>query len=77
MLHDLDQNLHINGLFFLQNLKKLILGVFLGIIPKMRFFPKNPAPSVCYPEGKNMRSFKKNSISYFGENGLSTDLLTY
>ena len=37
---------------FLQNPKNPILGGFLGIIPKIRFFSlKNPAPSVFYPEG--------------------------
>ena len=39
-------NSQINGLIFLQNPKNPILGVFLSINPKMRFFPKNPAPSV-------------------------------
>ena len=52
MVHDLNpKNLHINGLIFLLNLKKNILGVYLGIIPKMRFFPKSPAPSSFYPYG--------------------------
>ena len=47
MLHELDRkNLHINELIFLQNQKIPILGVFLGIIPKLRFFPKNPTLSV-------------------------------
>ena len=47
MLHELDRkNLHINELIFLQNQKNPILGVFLGIIPKLRFFPKNPTLSV-------------------------------
>ena len=55
MVHDLNpKNLHINGnffffFFFLQNPKNPIFGVFWGIIPKMRLFPKNPAPSVFYP----------------------------
>ena len=50
MLHDLNpKNLHINEQFFLQNPKKPILGVFLGIIPKGRFFPKNLAQSVFCP----------------------------
>ena len=43
-MHDLDQiNLHINELFFLQNVKDPNFGVFLGIIHKLRFFPKNLA----------------------------------
>ena len=47
MLHELDRkNLHINELTFLQNQKNPILWVFLGIIPKLRFFPKNPILSV-------------------------------
>ena len=49
MLHDLDldhKNLHINELIFLQNPKNPIVGVFLGIVPKLRCFPQNPAPSV-------------------------------
>ena len=50
MVHDLNpKNLHNNGLFFLQNPKNPIFEAFLGIIPKMRFFPQNPAPSVFYP----------------------------
>ena len=32
--------------FFVQNPKNSIFGVFLGIIPKMRFFPETPTPSV-------------------------------
>ena len=48
MVHDLNpKNLHINGFFFfVQNPKNSIFGVFLGIIPKMRFFPETPTPSV-------------------------------
>ena len=48
MVHDLNpKNLHINGqFFFFENPKNPIFGVFLGIIPKMRFFPKNLALSV-------------------------------
>ena len=42
------KNWHINGLNFVQNPKNPILRVFLGIIPKMSFFSKNPAPSVFY-----------------------------
>ena len=57
MVHDLNttnlhinENLHINGLFFLQNPKNPIFGLFLGIIPKMRLFSKNLEP-VYYPYG--------------------------
>ena len=47
MLHELDQkNLNINQLIFLQNPKIPIFGVFLGIIPKLRFSPQNPALSI-------------------------------
>ena len=52
MVHDLNQkNLRISFLFFifLQIPKNPILGMFLGIIPKMRFFPKNRVPSIFYP----------------------------
>ena len=50
MVHDLNpKNLHINGLFFLQNPKNPIFGVISGIIPKIRLFPKNLVPSVFYP----------------------------
>ena len=43
MVYDLNsKNLHINGLF-LQIPKNPIFGVFWGIIPKRKFFPKNPA----------------------------------
>ena len=39
MVHDLNpKNLHINGHFFLQNLKNPIFSI-LGIISEMRFFP--------------------------------------
>ena len=53
MVHDLNpKNLSINRLFFfLQNLKNPIFGVYLGIIPKIRFFHKNLAPSNFYPLG--------------------------
>jgi len=43
------KNGHINGLNFVANPKNPIFGVFLGIIPKMRIFSKNPAPSVFHP----------------------------
>ena len=47
MLHYLGKkNLHVNELIFLQNPKNPIFGVFLGIIPKLRFSPKNLALSV-------------------------------
>ena len=50
MMYDLNpENLQTNGLFFLKNPKNPIFGVFLDIIAKMRFFPKNPVPSVFYP----------------------------
>ena len=40
MMYDLDQkNLHVNELIFLQNPKNSFSRVFLGIIPKLRFFP--------------------------------------
>ena len=42
------KNLHITGLNILQNPKNPILGVFLSIIPKMRFFPKNLTLSIFY-----------------------------
>ena len=49
MVHDLDpKNLDINGLLFFTKSKKLYFLVFLGIIPKIIFFPKNPAPLVFY-----------------------------
>ena len=45
-----------------------ILGVFLNIIPKMRFFPKSlQIHAKC----------KKNPMSHFGEKCLLTDILTY
>ena len=45
MLHNLDgKNLHINELIFFQNPKNPIFRVFLNIISKMRFFPKNLVP---------------------------------
>ena len=43
------KNTCINGLNFPANWKNTVFGVFLGIIPKMRFFPKNPALSVFHP----------------------------
>ena len=50
MVHDLNQkNLHRTIFFCVENQKNPILGAFLGIIPKMRFFLKNPASSVFYP----------------------------
>ena len=49
MVHDL--NLHINGLFFLQNLKKPFSGYFWALSPKLDFFPKNLAESVFYFQG--------------------------
>ena len=45
-----------------------ILGVFLNIIPKMRFFPKNL---------QIHKKRKKNPMSHFGEKCLPTDILTY
>ena len=51
MVHDLNlTNLHMNGLFF-QWQKNPIFGLFLGIIPNIRFFSKNPAPPVFDPGG--------------------------
>ena len=57
MVHDLKQKkLYITGLiffffFFYKIQKNPIFEVFWGIIPKMRFFPKNPALSVFHPWG--------------------------
>ena len=59
--------------FFFAKSKNPIFGVFFGIIPKMRFFPKNPASSGFYPEGTlthekfqkvPMRRFGKNTFTY-------------
>ena len=74
MMHDLNpKNLHISGLFsFFAKSKKTCLGVFLGIIPKIRFFPKNSAPSVFYPSGNQLHEkFQKNPMSRFGENAFT------
>ena len=53
MVHDLNPkiytSMHYIKIYFLQNPKNAILGMFLGIIPKMRYFPKDPALSVFYP----------------------------
>ena len=50
MVHDLNQKKSTQDYFFcVENQKNPILGAFLGIIPKMRFFLKNPASSVFYP----------------------------
>ena len=48
---------------FLLNKKNPILGVFLDIIPKMRFFTKNPALSVFYPWG-TLTSWEVSEKSY-------------
>ena len=60
-MHDLNpKNLHMNGLIFLQNKKPPIFRVLLGIIPKLRFFPKNLAVIFLVVRHSNfMRSFRK------------------
>ena len=80
-MHDLNpENPHINGLFFyfLQNQKNLILGVFLGIVPKWDF-SQNLALSVFLPlRHRNfMRSFRKILWAVLEKIGLPTDILTY
>ena len=83
MMHLLKQkNLHINGLNILQNFKNLILGVFLSIIPKMRFFPQNYEPVNFFTFNLLQRhvELQKTPMNRFGEKVFTywhTDLPTY
>ena len=55
MVHDLNpKNIYISGLFFFfffAKFKKTYFESVFGIIPKINFFPKNPAPADFYPLG--------------------------
>ena len=81
MGHNLNpENLHINGLIFCE-IQNSIFRVFLGIISKMRFFPKNLLHQFfTYQDPWLHEKFPKNPMSYFRENMFTywhTDILTW
>ena len=62
--------------YFFSTKKKHIFWVILDIISKMRFFPKNLAPSVFYPKGI-LTSWEVSEISYKPFREKRVYLLTY
>ena len=64
--------------FFLQKPKNPIFGVFLVIIPKMKFFQKSGSVIILLLRHPNfMRSFRKILSAVLEKTRLPTDKLTY